>query len=94
MGEVSFEGKKVTIWTLLVLLFTGGGYTGFDMAVDYAVEQGDKRWVTVISMDKKLRWDIEDELSQIQIKIDRGTSTTDDLIRKAVLEDRLRQLEN
>ena len=60
--------------------------------MDAALELGDQRWVTVASQNLELRFKTEDELAHIQRKIDKGIDTEGDRIRKAVLEERLRQL--
>jgi hypothetical protein len=84
-------GKKVTIGTVLVLLAAGTGYIGATGNPVYDIL--DRRYVTIASQNIELQFNIEDELAQIERDIERGTATTDDLIRKGVLEERLKRLE-
>ena len=84
----------MTIYAAVLALVTGsGGWASFAAIHEYALEQGDQRWVTIASQNLQLEYDIEDELVDIQRKIDNGKASTEDLIRKAVLEERLKQLE-
>lgn len=83
--------KRMTVWGILAFLVTGGsGYVASDPDLLFAIP--DQRYVKIADQNLKYQWDIEDELAQIQKKIDNGTATTDDLVRKGVLEDRLRRL--
>jgi len=85
------EGDK-KMWATLVAIIAfisgGSGLAVFE-AVTYL---GDQRWVTIASQNKELKFSIEDELAEIQHKIDTGKATEQDRIRKAVLEERLKQL--
>lgn len=83
--------KRMTVWAVLAALVTGGsGYIASDPDLLFAIP--DQRYVKIVDQNLKYQWDIEDELAEIQKKIERGTATTDDLIRKGVLLDRLRTL--
>ena len=84
-------GKKVTIGTLLALVLGSGGY--ISVAGNPLYDILDDRYVTIAAQNIKLQLNIEDELAQIQRHIDNGTVTNDELIRKAVLEERLKRLE-
>ncbi len=88
------EKNDMGIWRTIVLLAGGGGgYTTYDLIKEHAISEGNKIWVTLASQNLETRFNIEDELAEIQRKIDKGEETTGDLIRKAVLEERLKQLE-
>lgn len=81
------------MWAVIFSLFSGGGgYTVFEVTTTYLIEQGDERWVTIASQNKKLMFEIEDRLRKINRKIKNGTATQDDMVDKAVFEERLRQL--
>jgi hypothetical protein len=83
------ERKILTAIITAVAVMTGAvGWA----AVDAAVTWGDIRYVTVAAQNKALRFDIEDELAAINHRIANGSATSQDLQRKAVLEDRLKRL--
>ena len=84
-------GKKVTIGTLLALVLGSGGY--ISVAGNPLYDILDDRYVTIAAQNIELQFNIEDELAQIQRHIDNGTVTNDELVRKAVLEERLKRLE-
>jgi hypothetical protein len=87
----SSKGDKkmwTTILAIVAFLSGGSGLAVYE-AVIYL---GDQRWVTITSQNKALKFEIEDELADIQAKIEMGTATERDRIRKAVLEERLKQL--
>jgi len=86
---MAFTTQSISIWTLIAALSGGSGV----YAVDALLDMGDHRWVTIASQNVQIRFDIEDEIVRINRWIVNGTATPDDLIRKAVLEDRLRRLE-
>ena len=86
------EAKQMSVYALIAALISGGGGYGSYEVFNFLVEQGDDRWVTIASQNQELMFDIEDELGEIQRRIDKGEETVDDLIRKAVLEERLRGL--
>jgi hypothetical protein len=91
---VTEDKKQMTLYAAILALVTGsGGWASFAVIQEYALKQGDERWVTISSQNLELEYEIEDELSDIQNKIDRGEATTENLIRKAVLQERLKQLE-
>ena len=81
--------KTISIWAVVAALSGGSGV----YAVDALLDMGDHRWVTIASQNVQIRFDIEDEITRIKRWIVNGTATPDDLIRKAVLEDRLRRLQ-
>lgn len=83
--------QKVTIGTVLLLLVGGGSYFGTTSNPVYDIL--DQRYWTIAAQNIELEFAIEDELTQIQRHIDNGTVTNDELIRKAVLEERLKRLE-
>jgi hypothetical protein len=88
------DKKQITIAGLTAAaLGGGGGWASYDRLKDHAIEEGSKVWVTLASQNIQYRHDIEDELAVIQRRISAGTQTNGDMIRKAVLEERLRQLE-
>lgn len=89
---MSESKKKMSIYALLAALFAGGGYFGIPEAQEAILTLGDQRWVTVASQNLQVQWGLEDEIRMIQRKIDNGTSTQDDMIRMAVLQDRLRTI--
>jgi len=94
MPDVELEkitGKKVTIGTLLALVLGSGGYISVAGNPVYGLL--DDRYVTIAAQNVELQFNIEDELAQIQRHIDNGSVTNDELIRKAVLEERLKRLE-
>jgi hypothetical protein len=83
------ERKILTAIITVMAVVTGAvGWA----AVDAAVTWGDIRYVTVAAQNKALRFEMEDELNWINERIANGTATTQDVKRKAVLEDRLRRL--
>ena len=84
-------GKKVTIGTVLLVLLGGGGYISINKNPVYDIL--DDRYWTIAAQNIEIEFAIEDELAQIQRHIDNGTVTNDELIRKAVLEERLKRLE-
>jgi hypothetical protein len=83
------DKKKMGIWAAIIALVSGGG--GY-ATMDAALELGDQRWVTISSQNLELRFDTEDELAQIQRRIENGTDTEYDRIRRAVLQERLKRL--
>ncbi len=89
-------GTKMSIYTLLALVLTGGSYTvidfGTDSMVDYAIALGDHRWVNEIDHNKDVMFEIEYEIKLIDKLIKQGDATSDDLIRKGFLEGKLRYL--
>lgn len=85
---MTFTTQTISIWTVIAGLGGGGGY----YAVDALLDLGDQRWVTIASQNVQIEFDIEDEIAQIEIWIRNGTATSDDMIRKAVLQDRLKRL--
>ncbi len=80
--------KNISIGAVVAALSGGGGVYAFDALLN----MGDHRWVTIASQNIEIKFDIEDEIAAIERWIVNGTATPDDLIRKAVLEDRLRRL--
>ena len=52
----------------------------------------DHTYITIASQNLKLLYSVEDELAAIQRKIDNGTATNNDMLRKATLEERKRHL--
>jgi hypothetical protein len=87
------QTTKYSIYGVLTAFLGGGGYATYDAVKAHAIEEGNKVWVTLASQNVDTRFAIQDELAAIQRKITKGQETTDDLIRKAVLEERLKQLE-
>ena len=83
--------QKVTIGTVLLLVVGSASYMSASTNPVYDVL--DRRYVTIAAQNIELEFAIEDELAQIQRHIDNGTATNDELIRKAVLEERLKRLE-
>lgn len=77
-----------TITAIVALLSGGGGYAAFEGLIYMA----DQRYVTIASQNKELKFAIEDELAEIQARIDKGVDTEADRIRKGVLKERLKQL--
>ena len=68
------EGDK-KMWASIVAIIaflSGGSGLAVYNAVTYL---GDQRWVTIASQNKELKFAIEDELSEIQHKINTGTAT-------------------
>jgi hypothetical protein len=61
-------------------------------AVEGVILWHDSTYVTIASQNKALRFEIEDEIAMINERIQAGTATQSDIRRKAVLEDRLRNL--
>ena len=55
-----------------------------------------EKFVTVIALNEiqnnALQFEIEDELGEIQERIDNGTATAQDVKRKAILKDRLKRI--
>lgn len=87
------EGKKkMSVYALLAALFAGGGYLGVPEAQEALLVLGDQRWVTVASQNQSDIWRFQDELDEINDRIDQGIETGWDIKRKAVLEDRLKRL--
>ena len=83
------DKKKMGMWAVIVaLVSSGGGYA----TVDIVLELGDDRWVTIASQNLNTRFATEDEIAQIQRRIDKGIETEDDRIRMAVLKERLKRL--
>ena len=80
--------RNLSIGAVVAALSGGGGV----YAVDALLDMGDHSWVTIASQNIEIKFDIEDEIAAIEKWIGHGTATADDLIRKAVLEDRLRRL--
>ncbi len=80
--------RNISIGAVIAALSGGGGVYGFDALLN----MGDHRWVTIASQNVQVKFDIEDEIAQIKRWIINGTASPDDLVRKAVLEDRLRRL--
>jgi len=95
------EKKEMTIWATILAVISGGGIggtlAGYEAVKNHIYEIGDERWVTIASQNLKSKWELEDELSEIDRQIakhvQRGEDVTDLLVRKAVLEERLRQVE-
>lgn len=85
-------GNKVTLWTIIVVLLGGGSYVTINENPVYDVL--DKRYWKISSQYITQEFAIEDELLEIQHRIDNGAATEEDIIRKAVLEDRLRRLQS
>ena len=86
--------KKTMYWILAVLGLGGSGT--FVATTNPLYQVLDQRYVTQdahLALESlKIEFDIRDELAEIQRRIDKGEETTGDLIRKAVLEDRLRRV--
>ena len=78
---------------IVMVVGGGGGYTSYEILKNHAIDEGNKIWVTLASQNVDTRFRIEDEIAEIQRKIDKGIEDEDDRIRKAVLEERLKQLE-
>ena len=80
------------MWTaiaaIIAALSGGGGYAAYEGLIIVL----DQRYVTISSQNKELKFAIEDEIAEIQRRIDKGAENEDDRIRKAVLEERLKQL--
>ena len=72
------------IFGICTPLVIGGGTAGKYYA--------DHEYVTIASQNQSLLWDIEDEMTGIQERIDNGTATASDLARMATLKERQRQL--
>ena len=88
------EKKEMGILGAIVMVVGGGGgYTSYEILKNHAIDEGNKIWVTLASQNVDTRFRIEDEIAEIQRKIDKGIEDEDDRIRKAVLEERLKQLE-
>ena len=77
---------------IIAVVGGGGGWASYDRMKAHAIEEGSKIWVTLASQNVDLIFEIEDELAEIQRKIDKGKATEDDRIRQAVLMERLKQL--
>jgi len=84
------ESKKMwaSITAIAALLSGGGGYAAFEGLIYMA----DQRYVTIASQNKELKFAIEDEIADIQARIDAGVDTERDRTRLAVLQERLKQL--
>ena len=52
----------------------------------------DHEYVTIASQNLKLLYAVEDEMAEIQTRIDNGTATSADLQRMATLKERKRHL--
>ena len=77
-----------TITAIVALLSGGGGYAAFEGLIYMAAQ----RYVTIASQNKELKFAIEDEIADIQARIDAGVDTERDRTRLAVLQERLKQL--
>ncbi len=90
------NGKRMSLYTLIVLAATGGSYTMIDFAgdaaVDYAIALGDHRWVNEIDHDKEEIFEIKYEIKSINKLIKQGKALPDDLIRKGFLKGKLQYL--
>lgn len=91
------ETKTVTIWTAITTAILGTGGAGGYVAVDKVYEVLDERYVTIAAQNLETKWRIQDELTELDREINRrvqqGEDVNDLLVRKAVLQERLKQLE-
>jgi len=79
--NISELGTVFGIATVLV----GSTATGAKFYADHT-------YVTVAAQNQALVWDIEDEISEIERRVEDGTATQQDRTRLAILKERLRHL--
>ena len=63
----------MSVYALLAALFAGGGYLGVPEAQEALLVLGDQRWVTVASQNQSDIWRFQDELDEINDRIDRAS---------------------
>jgi len=89
MKPITRERKILTgIIAAVGIVISAAGWA----ALEGVILWHDNTYVTVASQNKALQFEIEDELDAINERIENGTATTQDIKRKAVLEDRLKRI--
>ena len=61
--------------------------------IPIGVSWAEDTFMTISSSNTALLWAVEDEMAQIQIRIDNGTADEEDIKRMATLAERKRHLE-